>query len=206
MAGFTDILLLAAAKEEEGGGSFLVSPSLGLMIWTLLLFGATLYVLNKLVFPRITEALDKRRLAIEESIDAATRAKGEADELLAEYRARLKEAREQAEDIVARARRASDSLQDESKAQAARQREELMASTRRDIEAETRRALDELRKEVAALTVMATEKITRKSLDDDDHRRLIEEALTEVDFSALAGTDKGNGGAGPTATVKTEDL
>ena len=208
MVGLADTLLLAAT-EEEGGGSFLVSPSLGLMIWTLLLFGATLYVLNKMVFPRITEALDKRRLAIEESIDSARRSKNEADELLEEYRARLKEAREQAEDIVARARKASDSLQDESKAQAAKQREELMASTRRDIEAETRRALDELRKEVAALTVMATEKITRKSLDDADHRRLIEEALTEVDFSALAGSEKSNGGAsgaGGTATIKPEDL
>ena len=207
MVGFTDTLLLAAAKEEEGG-SFLVSPSLGLMIWTLLLFGATLYVLNKMVFPKIVEALDRRRLAIEESIESATRSKREADELLEEYRARLKEAREQAEDIVARARKASDSLQDESKAQAAKQREELMASTRRDIEAETRRALDELRKEVAALTVMATEKITRKSLDDDDHRRLIEEALTEVDFSALAGSEKNGGasGVGGTATIKPEDL
>jgi F-type H+-transporting ATPase subunit b len=61
-----------------------------------------------------------------------------------------------------------------------------MEQTRRDIEQETRRALDEIRKEVATLTVMATEKVTRKSLDDDDHRRLIEEALEEVDFSVLA--------------------
>ena len=73
-----------------------------------------------------------------------------------------------------------------------KQRDELMARTRRDIEAETRRALDEIRKEVANLTVMATEKVTRKSLTPDDHRDLIEEALREVDFTALAG--KGNGG------------
>ena len=62
-----------------------------------------------------------------------------------------------------------------------------MEQTRRDIEAETRRALDEIRKEVADLTVIATEKVTRKTLDDEDHQRLIEEALEEVDFSALAG-------------------
>jgi F-type H+-transporting ATPase subunit b len=184
--------------EEEGGGSFLVSPNLGLMIWTLIAFGATLYILNKLAFPRIGEALDRRRKAIEDSIDSAERTKQEADELLVEYRARLKEAREQAEDIVARARKASDSLQDESKQSAAKQREELMATTRRDIEAETRRALDEIRKEVANLTVVATEKVTRKSLDDEDHRRLIAEALREVDFSALAkeegsGSSTGNG-------------
>ena len=120
-------ILLAAAKEESGGGSFLVSPSLGLMIWTLLAFGITLYLLNKLAFPRIAAALDRRRVAIEESIEAANRAKREADETLEEYRARLREAREQAEDIVARARKASDNLKDETKAEATKQREELLA-------------------------------------------------------------------------------
>jgi F-type H+-transporting ATPase subunit b len=178
--------------EEDSGGSFLVSPELGLMIWTLILFGATLFILNKLVFPRISEALDRRSRAIEESIDHAERTKREADELLEEYRARLREAREQAEDITARARKAADSLADQAKADATKQREELLAATRRDIEAETRRALDEIRKEVADLTVIATEKVTRKSLTPDDHRRLIEEALREVDFSALSGGE-GNG-------------
>jgi F-type H+-transporting ATPase subunit b len=192
-----DILIFAQAHsggggEEESGGSFLVSPELGLMVWTLLLFGATLLILSKLVFPRISEALDRRSRAIEESIDSAERTKREADELLEEYRARLREAREQAEDIVVRARKAADSLGDQAKADAAKQREELLAATRRDIEAETRRALDEIRKEVADLTVIATEKVTRKSLTPDDHRRLIEEALSEVDFSALAGRE-GNG-------------
>ena len=96
------------AASDSGGGSFLVSPSLGLMIWTLLAFGITLYLLNKLAFPRIADALDRRRRAIEESIDAAERTRTEADEILQEYRERLKEAREQAEDIVARARKAHD--------------------------------------------------------------------------------------------------
>jgi F-type H+-transporting ATPase subunit b len=187
-----DILVLAQAESEDGGGSFLVSPSLGLMIWTLLAFGITLYLLNKLAFPRIAAALDRRRVAIQESIDAAQQAKQEADELLEEYRARLREAREQADDIVARSRKAAENVADETKVEAAKQREALLANARRDIEHETRRALEELRKEVADLTVMATEKITRKSLNEEDHRRLIEEALSEVDFSELAGTE-GNG-------------
>jgi len=177
---------------EEEGGSFLVSPNVGLMIWTLLAFGTTLFLLNKLAFPRIAEALDRRRQAIEDSIEHAERTRREADDLLEEYRARLREAREQAEDITARARKAADSLGDQAKADATKQREELLAATRRDIEAETRRALDEIRKEVANLTVMATEKVTRKSLTPDDHRRLIEEALEEVDFTALSGRE-GNG-------------
>jgi F-type H+-transporting ATPase subunit b len=187
VADLASILLIAQETGgEEESGNFLVSPELGLMIWTLLAFGITLFLLNKLAFPRIAEALDKRRKAIEDSIDHAEQAKREADELLEEYRARLREAREQAEDITVRARKAADSLAEESKAQASKQREELMERTRRDIEAETKRALDEIRKEVANLTVIATEKVTRKSLTPDDHRRLIEEALGEVDFSTLA--------------------
>src|SRR5215216_188211 len=121
--------LLLAASEEGGGGSFLVSPSVGLMIWTLLAFGITLYLLNKLAFPRIAEALDKRRKAIEDSIESAQASKREADELLEEYRARLREAREQADDITVRARKAADSLAEESKAEAGKQREELMERT-----------------------------------------------------------------------------
>jgi F-type H+-transporting ATPase subunit b len=192
--------VLLAASEGGGGGSFLVSPSLGLMIWTLIVFGISVYFLKRAAFPRIADALDKRRRAIEESIDAAERTRREADQLLQEYRERLREAREQSEDIVARARKAADRLEDEAKADAARTHEELMERTRREIDNETRRAIDEIRREVADLTVTATEKVTRKTLDDEDHKRLIEEALDEFDFSALAPGDDGertrsNGGS-----------
>ena len=192
------LFLIAQAEEggggeEEEGGSFLVSPSLGLMIWTLIVFGLSVYFLNRLAFPRIAEALDRRRKTIEESIDAAEHTRREADELLQEYRERLREAREQAEDIVARSRKAGDRFEEESKSLARKEREELMERTRREIEQETQRALVEIRKEVASLTLLATEKVTRKSLDSEDHKRLIEEALAEVDFSALAGETKGDG-------------
>ena len=181
----------------EGGGNFLVTPNVGLMIWTLIAFGIALFLLQRLAFPRIGDALDRRRRAIEESIEAADRTRQEADVLLEEYRERLREAREQAEDIVVRARKAAERLQEETISQAKESREELMERTRRDIEAETRRALEEIRAEVANLTVMATEKLARKSLDDEDHRRLIEEALAEVDFSRLAPerAASGNGGS-----------
>ena len=177
--------VLAATAEGEGGGSFLVTPNVGLMIWTLLAFGITLWILWKLAFPRIADALDRRQRAIEESIDTAERTKTEAEELLAEYRERLQEARVQAEEIVARARKAGETAQTEAKAQAQHQREELMEQTRRDIEAETRRAIQEIRNEVADLTVLATEKVTRKTLTPEDQRRLVEEALGELDFTTL---------------------
>ena len=166
------------------------------MIWTVIAFGITMWLLSKVAFPRISEALDRRRKAIEDSIDHAERTRREADELLDEYRARLREAREQADEIVVRARKAADRVNDDAKEKATQLREELLAGARRDIEAETRRSLEQIRREVADLTVLATEKVTRKSLTDDDHRRLIEDALQEVDFSTLAGDGNGSGSEG----------
>jgi F-type H+-transporting ATPase subunit b len=156
--------LAAEAAEhggEESGGSFLVSPGLGLMIWTLVLFLITMWVLSKVAFPKIQEAL-----------------------------ARLAEAREQADDIMARARKSAETAEAEAAAAGKEKREELVAAAKRDIEAETRRSLDQIRQEVADLTVLATERVTRKSLSSDDQKRLVEEALAEVDFSALSGAEK----------------
>jgi F-type H+-transporting ATPase subunit b len=189
------VLAVPSAALAQGGGSFLVSPSIGLMLWTLIAFGITVYILRKAAFPRIAAALDKRRRAIEDSIDAAERTRKEADELLGEYRSRLSEAREQSEDIVARARKAADRVESESKEQAKQQRDEMLERTRREIESETQRALNEIRREVADLTVAATERVTRKALDSDDHRRLVDEALSDLDFSSLS-KDGGSNGAG----------
>jgi F-type H+-transporting ATPase subunit b len=171
---------------ESGSGSFLVSPNVGLMIWTLIVFAVSLYVLGKVAFPRIAEALDKRQKAIEESIDAAERTRTEADRLLEEYRERLSDARSQADEIVARARRTGETQEAEALAESRRKREEMMEQARRDIETETRRAVQEIRREVADLTVLATEKVTRKSLTEDDQRRLVDDALSELDFAALS--------------------
>jgi F-type H+-transporting ATPase subunit b len=191
LLGYIGALPLAAEKAgEESGGSFLVSPGLGLMIWTLVLFLFTMWVLSKVAFPKIQEALDKRANAISESIEAAERQRRESDELLAEYRSRLAEAREQADDIMARARKSAETAEAEAAAAGKEKREELVEAAKRDIEAETRRSLDQIRQEVADLTVLATERVTRKSLDAADQKRLVEEALSEVDFSALSGAEK----------------
>jgi F-type H+-transporting ATPase subunit b len=184
------VLPFAAESGEESGGSFLVSPGLGLMIWTLVLFLFTMWVLSKVAFPKIQEALDKRANAISESIEAAERQRKESDELLSEYRARLAEAREQADDIMARARKSAETAEAEAAAAGREKREELVEAAKRDIEAETRRSLDQIRQEVADLTVLATERVTRKSLNPEDQKRLVEEALSEVDFSTLSGAEK----------------
>lgn len=169
----------------SSGGNFLVSPNLGVMIWTLIAFGITVALLARLVFPRITEALSKRQKEIEDSIDSAQRTREEAQQLLSEYRERLAEARAQSDEIVQRARQTAEAHEREVKDQARELASETAARAARDIEAATARALQELRQEVADLTVLATEKVTRKSLDEADQRRLVEEALGELDFSGV---------------------
>jgi F-type H+-transporting ATPase subunit b len=172
--------------EKGSSGSFLVQPGIGLMVWTLFVFVVAMIVLRRAAWPRISEALDKRQRMIEDSIDTAERTKAEAEQILEEYRERLKEARAQSEEIVARARKAAETLEREAVEDARGKREELLAQARRDIEAETRRAIQEIRNEVADLTVLATEKVTRKTLSEADQERLVKEALDELDFSALA--------------------
>jgi F-type H+-transporting ATPase subunit b len=184
------MLVIAQATTTEESSNFLVSPDVGLMIWTLLAFLVAFFILRKWAWPAISEALDKRQRAIEESIETAERARAESAELLDEYRSRLREARAQAEEIIARARKAGEVHERETVEEARAKREELLEQTRRDIEAETRRAIQEIRNEVADLTVLATEKVTRRSLDEEDQRRLVEEALGELDFSALAGRER----------------
>lgn len=186
--------LPVAAVEEDAGGSFLVEPGIGLMIWTLIAFGITMWVLSRFAFPKISEALEERAQKIAKNIEESERQRQEADEILAEYRERLKEAREQAEDIVARAKRAGDNARNEATEEGRAKRDELIAAARKDIEAETRRSLEQIRKEVADLTVLATEKVARKTLSEDDQKRLVEEALAEVDFSALSGEPAGSRG------------
>ena len=186
------VLPLAAETAEEEGGNFLVTPELGLMIWTLLIFGVTFMVLKKFAFPKIGEALDKRAATIRESLEAAEQQKEESDKLLADYRQRLTEAREQADEIVSKARKAAENTKSEATIEGQEKREELVEAARKDIEAEKARALDDIRKEVANLTILATEQVTRKSLDDAAHKELVEDALREVDFSALAGEDRNN--------------
>jgi F-type H+-transporting ATPase subunit b len=167
-------------------GSFLITPNVGLMIWTLVVFVISFGLLRRYIFPVIGQQLDRRANAISEEIDHAAEVRKEADTVLEEYRERLKEARTQAEHIIERARKAGEVHERQAQQDAQAKRDQMMEQTRRDIEAETRRAIEEIRREVADLTIKATEKVTRKVLTADDQRRLVEDALSELDFTALS--------------------
>lgn len=181
-----------AAPPLASGNSWLITPNVGLTIWTLVVFGISLFILKKSAFPRIREALDRRSQQIAASIDEAEQTRKDADKLLEEYRERLKEAREQAEEILQRARQTAESHEHEAREHGQEIITEATKRAERDIQAATKRALDDIRREVADLTIMATEKVTRKALSEADQRRLVEEALGELDFSTLSSGAQSN--------------
>jgi F-type H+-transporting ATPase subunit b len=152
----------------------------------------TMVLLARIAFPRISAALGRRQQAIEDSIDSAERTRTEAEAILAEYRERLKQARSQSDEIVQRARQTADSHEHESKERGQEIVAEAAKRAERDIEAATKKALDDIRKEIAELTIMATERVTRKTLTDADQKRLVEEALGELDFSGISSGAQNN--------------
>jgi F-type H+-transporting ATPase subunit b len=157
----------------------------GLMIWTLISFGITFFVLRRFAFGPIQKTIDERRARIRQSLDEADRARAEARRQLEEHRRLRDEARGEAEEILAEARRVADSLRDRVKQEAEADRQRRLEETRRQIEAETTRALEQIRTEVAELALVAAGKVTGKALDEADDRRLIEDAIRELDFSVL---------------------
>jgi F-type H+-transporting ATPase subunit b len=167
------------------GASPLIQITPGLMIWTLICFGIVFYVLKRVAFGRIQATIDERREKIRQSIDEADRARAEAHKLLEEHHALVAQGRAEAEAILAESRKIADSQRDRLKEELDAERARRVEETRREIEAETRRSIEQIRGEVADLTLEATSKVTGKVLDDDDHRRLIEEAIGDLDFSVL---------------------
>jgi F-type H+-transporting ATPase subunit b len=163
----------------------LIEPLPGLMIWTLVTFGLTFWALKRYAFGPIQRLIDERRDRIRRSIEEAENARNEARRLLEEHRALIGQARGQSEQILADARKVAESMATRVKEETEADRQRRLEETRRQIEAETHRALQQIRAEVAELTLVATSKVTGKVLDDADHKRLIEDAIKDLDFSVL---------------------
>jgi F-type H+-transporting ATPase subunit b len=163
----------------------LIQVTPGLMIWTVVCFLITLFVLKRYAFGPIQKAIDERRDRIRRSLEEADQARAEARDLLEQHRQLIGQAKGEAEEILTEARRVADASVRRMREETEADRQRRLEDTRRQIEAETRRALEQIRLEVADLSLIAAEKVTRKSLDDADHRRLIDEAIGELDFSVL---------------------
>lgn len=161
----------------------------GLMIWTLICFAITLFVLKRYAFGPIQKTIDERRDRIRAAVDEADKAREEARELLEQHRRLVASAKAEAAEILADTRRVAEAQLERVKEEAEAERRRRLEETQRQIEAETKRSIDLIRAEVADLTLQATERVTGKLLDAEDQRRLIDEAIAELDFSVLSEND-----------------
>jgi F-type H+-transporting ATPase subunit b len=175
------------AQEDESTGLIEVVP--GLMIWTLICFAITFFVLRKLFWARIQQAIDERRERIRKAVEEADRAREEARQLLEQHRQLIGQAKGEAAEILAETRRVADAQMERVRQEAEVDRQRRLEETRRQIETETKRSIDQIRSEVAELTLVATARVTGKVLDAEDQRRLIDEAIAELDFSAIEKVD-----------------
>jgi F-type H+-transporting ATPase subunit b len=166
--------------------STLITPTTGLMIWTLVTFVVVLIVLKKYAFGPVQQMIDARRAAITADLDAAETARVEAQASLAEYRQQLAEARKEASRIVEDARKVGEERRAADVAALEAETVRLKEQAKAEIAAETRQALSDIKQQVAELTIAATEKLVRTRLDAAEQKRLIDEALADVDFAALA--------------------
>jgi F-type H+-transporting ATPase subunit b len=167
----------------------LIQVTPGLMIWTIVCFLITLFVLRRYAFGPIQKGIDERRERIRQSLDEADRAREEARKLLEEHRQLIGSAKTDAEEILAEARRVAEANERRMRNELETDRQRRLEETRKQIEAETRRALEQIRLEVVDLSLLAATKVTGKALDDADHRRLIDEAVADLDFSVLERND-----------------
>ena len=163
----------------------LIQVTPGLMIWTIVCFLVVLFVLKRFAFAPIQKTIDDRRERIRQAIDEADRAREEARNLLEEHRKLIGQAKTEAEEILAEARKVADAQRERVREETETDRQRRLEETRRQIEQATHQALGQIRDEVGKLSVLAAEKITRKSLTDADQKRLIDEALAEIDFTQL---------------------
>jgi F-type H+-transporting ATPase subunit b len=179
------LLLAATEPTETDKPQGLIEVVPGLMIWTLVCFAIAFLVLRKYAFGPIQKAIDTRRDRIRQAVEEADNARNEARDLLEQNRAILAQARNESAEILAEARKVADAQQQRAKEEAEVERQRRLEDTRKQIEAETARSIDQIRAEVADLTIEATQRVVGKVLDAEDQRRLIEEAVDGLDFSAL---------------------
>ena len=151
----------------------------GLMIWTIISFVIVLAVLWKFAWNPILAALERREQGIKGDIESARKAREEAEGSLAEYRRKLAEAQSEAQTVVSKARQDAERVREELMTRSKQDAEKLVERARQQIDLERQAAINEIRGEVANLAIAAAEKVIGKSLDAEDHRRLIKQSLEE---------------------------
>ncbi len=159
--------------------NFLV-PNLTFVV-ELAAFLLVLGALAKYVLPVINRTMEQRQATIRQALTDAEEAKRRAAEAEEEYKRAISEARSQARSVVDEAGRLAEQMRAEKRQQADQEYEHIIARARVDIDAQMRRATEELRQQAADLAISVVEKVLGEGLDEATHRNLIDRTITEVE-------------------------
>jgi F-type H+-transporting ATPase subunit b len=151
-----------------------------LVFWSVVSFGILLVLLYKYAFPAVTDILETREKRIRDSIEQAERMRKEAEQLLADYRSKLEAAQQEAHTLLEQARLRAQQLLEENEKRLDRETEKMLQDARREIDLDRLNATKELREHVADLVLEVTEKILKRSVTDQDHRRWVQETLAKI--------------------------
>ena len=180
----TFVLALAAtpaARAQEEHAASPLTVEFGLMFWTLVVFVLLLVILKKFAWPAILGAVEAREAALEQQIADAERSRAEAAKLLEEHTRLVAEAKAQAHGIVLDARQLSERERAVALEKAKQEQEELLARARREIAAERDRAIADLRREAVDLSLAAASKLVGQRLGDDADRKIVLDYLATLD-------------------------
>lgn len=169
-----------AALAETAAKPSLLTPSGGLMFWTLIIFVIVFFILSKFAFGPITAAVQAREAALEAAIASAQADREAAAKLLEEHKKNIENARNEAQRYIAEGRATAESMKSEMLDATKKQQDEMLERARRDIEAEKTKAIDSLRKEAIDLALAGASKVIEQNLDDAKNRQLIENYLASI--------------------------
>ncbi|MDQ3985555.1 MAG: F0F1 ATP synthase subunit B [Actinomycetota bacterium] len=187
----TVVLLAQEGQAEEPEGIDLILPEAAELIWGAITFAIVLFVLWKVAFPKLREAVEAREKKIAGDLEEAESAKKEAKDQLEEYKQQLAEARSEANRIIEEARQQAEQVRKDITDRAEKEAEQIVSRAQEQIEAERNRTVQELQGTIADLSIELAEKVVGRSLDDESQRDLVDAYIKEV--SGMRGNGRGDG-------------
>ena len=175
----------AATEGAEAAKGGLLTPSGGLMFWTLVIFLILAFILSRYAFKPITAAVEAREKALEDAIAGAKADREAAAQMLAEHRAQLEGARGEAQKLIVEARAVGEKVRSDMVEETRVQQQDMLERARREIESEKTKAIADLRREAVDLAIAGASKVIEKNLDDDSNRRIVESFLSSIPASNL---------------------
>ena len=169
-----------AASHEGGWMEKWLSFDPGLFMWTIVTFLIVLTILKWKAWGPLMNALDKRAEEIKNALSSADRAKGHAEKASQDYEELVQKAHAEAQQIIADSKAAGERVKNDIESVARENAEEMIGKATIQIQAESQKAIQEIKSSVIDLSIEAAEKIIEKNLDSEDNRKLVDQTLDSM--------------------------